>query len=77
MSGPTMSGPTMLDHSYQTPPGVDSTKGSGPGSQVDSGQLRKIKKEIFEVLIFHMKKLRNNSCGYKIKDYFKRFFILH
>jgi len=33
------------------------------GSQVTPGQPRKIKKKIFEVLISHMKKLRNNSCG--------------
>jgi len=38
------------------------------------GQLGKLKKE-FEVLIFHMKKLRNNSYGYKLKDYFKKFFL--
>jgi hypothetical protein len=35
--------------------------------------LKKLKK-IFKVLIFHMKKLRNNPYGYKLKDYFKRFF---
>jgi hypothetical protein len=39
------------------------------------GHPGKLKKN--EVLIFHMKKLRNNPCGYKLKDYFKRFFIPH
>jgi hypothetical protein len=24
-----------------------------------------------------MKKLKNNQCGYMLKDYFKRFFISH
>ena len=41
------------------------------------GQLGKILKNIFEVLIFHMKKLKNNTYGYNLKDYFKRFFLSH
>jgi hypothetical protein len=24
-----------------------------------------------------MRKLRNNTCGYRLKDYFKRFFLSH
>jgi len=48
---------------------VDPTKKSGPGSrwltQVNSKKLKKI----FEILIFHMKKLKNNSCGYRLKDF--------
>jgi hypothetical protein len=41
------------------------------------GKPEKIKKKIFEILIFHMKKLRNNPYGYKLKDYFKRVFLSH
>jgi hypothetical protein len=46
--------------------GVDLTKKSGPETQIDLGQSKKIKKKMFEVLISHMKKLRNNSCKYKL-----------
>jgi hypothetical protein len=52
---------------------VHSTLAQGCQTQADWVNLRKLKK-IFEVLIFHMKKLRNNSYGYKLKDYFKKFF---
>jgi len=42
------------------------------------GQPGKIKKKLFEVLIFYIKKtLRNNPYGYKLKDYFKIFFLFH
>jgi hypothetical protein len=46
--------------------GVNPAKGSGSGldglTRVKSGKLKKK----IKVLIFFMKKLRNNSCGYKL-----------
>jgi hypothetical protein len=42
---------------------VHSTLAQGCQTQADWVNLRKLKK-IFDVLIFHMKKLRNNSYGY-------------
>jgi len=48
---------------------VDPAKESGPGfhgsTRVNPDQPGKIKK-IFKVLIFHMKKLRKNSCEYRL-----------
>jgi hypothetical protein len=50
--------------------GVDPAKDPGPGlhglTRVNPNQSEKIKKYIFEVLIFYMKKLRNNPCEYKL-----------
>jgi hypothetical protein len=42
--------------------GVDPAKGLGPGLS----QPGKLEKKIFEVLIFYIKKLKNNSCGYML-----------
>jgi hypothetical protein len=46
--------------------GVNLAKGSGSEldglARVKSGKLKKK----IEVLIFYIKKLRNNSCGYKL-----------
>jgi len=44
--------------------------GVNPAKGRASGRLGKK----IDVLIFHIKKLKNNPCGYKLKDYFKRFF---
>ena len=50
-------------------PGVDSVKESGPGlyllTRVNPNQPGKII-IFFEVLIFHTKKLRNNSSKYRL-----------
>jgi len=35
-------------------------------TQVNPNQLEIFKKKIFEILIFHIKKLWNNSCEYKL-----------
>jgi hypothetical protein len=43
--------------------GDDPTKGPGRGLP---GSTRKNLKNIFEILIFHMKKLKNNSCKYRL-----------
>jgi len=42
-------------------PGVDSAKGLGCGLYGSTWE-----KKIFEILIFHMKKLKNNSCEYRL-----------
>jgi hypothetical protein len=42
---------------------VDLVKKPSPGLHMST---RKNWKTIFEILIFYMKKLRNNSCGYKL-----------
>jgi hypothetical protein len=51
-------------------PRVNPAKGSGHGlhelTRVNLGQPEKIKNKIFEVLIFHMKKIRNNPCKYRL-----------
>jgi len=48
-------------------PEVDSVKEPGPGlHMLTRVNPEKIKKNIFKVLIFHMKKLRNNSCEYRL-----------
>ena len=44
-------------------PRVDHAKRLGPGFH---GSTRKNLKYIFKVLIFHIKKLRNNPCEYRL-----------
>jgi hypothetical protein len=60
--------------------GIDLLKRLDPGlhglTRINLDQPGKVKKKIFEISIFHIKKLRNNPCGYKLKDYFKRFFYI-
>jgi len=51
-------------------PGVDLIKKPGFEihglTQVNPNQLGKILKKIFKILIFHMKKLRNNPYEYRL-----------
>jgi hypothetical protein len=55
------------NYSYETQP--RGCFGEGVGFwviRVDSSQTGKIEKTLFEVLIFYMKKSRNNPCGYRL-----------
>ena len=57
------------NHGYQIRPRVDVVKKSSPMlyglTRINPNQLRKNKIKI-EVLIFYMKKIRNNPCKYKL-----------
>ena len=46
--------------------GVDPAKGPGPGLHGLTWVNPKKLKKIFEVLIFYMKKLKNNPCKYRL-----------
>jgi hypothetical protein len=86
---PTMSDPNMVARPKALGPGMVATPKHRSdiiarlrrGCDIFLGQAwhesnRKNKKK-FKILIFHMKKLKHNPCGYKLKDYFKRFFLSH